>query len=49
MSMRGGWVWNLSGWDCVVLQLRNGVLRIGTDEPETLAQFVRLKINGCRE
>ncbi len=44
MSLRGGWVWNLWGRDCVVLQLRKGVLRIGTDDAENLADLVNKKI-----
>ena len=40
-SLRGGWVWNLWGRDCVVLQLRNGILRVGTDDAENLAEFLR--------
>ena len=41
MSLRGGWVWNLWGWDCVVLRLRNGTLRVGTDDAENLVKFLR--------
>jgi hypothetical protein len=43
LSLRGGWVWNLWGWDCVVLTLRDGVLRVGTDDAEQLARFLRDK------
>ena len=33
----GGWLWNVSGFDAVELQLDQGkVFRIGTDEPEAL-------------
>ena len=33
----GGWLWNVSGFDAVELQLQNGkVFRIGTDEPDAL-------------
>jgi hypothetical protein len=39
-SFRGGWVWNLWGWDCVVLTLRKGTLRIGTDDADSLAKFL---------
>jgi hypothetical protein len=43
-SVRGGSVWNLWGRDYVVLHLRQGgVLRIGTDDPENLAQFLEGK------
>ena len=48
MSYRGGWVWNLWGRDCVVLRLKPGVLRIGTDDAEKLAEFLTVKI-GKRE
>lgn len=44
MSIRGGWVWNLWGRDCVVLHLKKGVLRIGTDDAEGLAEFLRRRI-----
>ena len=41
MSPRGGWIWNLWGFDCVELQLsKNRRLRIGTDQPEALAAFL---------
>lgn len=45
-SIRGGWVWNLWGRDCVVVHFRNsGVLRLGTDDAENLARFLETKIN----
>ncbi|QDU25865.1 hypothetical protein ETAA8_09370 [Anatilimnocola aggregata] len=40
MSIRDGWVWNLWGCDCVVLRLRNGTLRVGTDDAENLRSFI---------
>jgi hypothetical protein len=44
-SIRGGWVWNLWGRDCVVVHLKNGgVLRIGTDHAQNLARFVEGKV-----
>lgn len=44
-SIRGGWVWNLWGRDCVVVHLNNGsVLRIGTDDALSLACFLEEKI-----
>jgi multisubunit Na+/H+ antiporter MnhB subunit len=44
-SVRGGWVWNLWGRDCVVVRLKNGgVLRIGTDDAPNLARFLEGKI-----
>lgn len=40
-SIRGGWVWNLWGRDCVVVQFKNGgTLRIGTNDAENLANFL---------
>lgn len=45
MSVRGGWVWNLWGRDCVVVRFRNGgTLRFGTDDAEDLAGFLARKI-----
>ena len=45
MSLRGGWVWNLWGRDCVILQLRKGILRAGTDDAVNLADFLNQKIS----
>jgi hypothetical protein len=46
-SVRGGWVWNLWGRDCVVVRFRDGrTLRIGTDDAENLAAFVGAKTGG---
>lgn len=39
-SMRGGWVWNIWGRNCLVVFLKKGVLRIGTDDAENLARFL---------
>jgi hypothetical protein len=45
LSVRGGWVWNLWGRDCVVIHFKNdGVLRIGTDDAENLAAFLSQRI-----
>lgn len=44
MSIRGGWVWNLWGRDCVVVHLKKSTLRIGTDDAEELATFLRNKM-----
>jgi hypothetical protein len=46
MSIRGGWVWNLWGRDCVVVQLKKGTLRIGTDDAANLAVFLQGKVGG---
>lgn len=45
MSLRGGWVWNLWGRDCVVLRLKRGTLRVGTDDAENLARFIEHKFS----
>ena len=44
LSFRGGWVWNIWGRDCVVLRLRRGIIRIGTDDAENLARFVQNRL-----
>ncbi len=44
-SIRGGWVWNLWGRDCVAVHFKNGgVLRIGTDDAGNLARSLEGKI-----
>ena len=49
MSLRGGWVWNLWGWDCVVVHFKNGsTLRIGTDDAENLARFLQGKFDNSQ-
>ncbi len=42
-SFQGGWVWNIWGRDCVVLRLRNGVLKVGTDDAEQLVEFLNTR------
>ena len=45
-SIRGGWLWNLWGRDCVVVHFRNEkVLRIGTDDADRLVRFLEWRIN----
>lgn len=44
MSLRGDWVWNLWGRNCVVLNLSKGSLRIGTDDAERLAMYVNARL-----
>ncbi len=44
----GGWVWNIWGYDCVVLRLKRGKLKIGTDDAEGLAGFVKSHISSTR-
>ncbi len=41
----GGWVWNIRGCHCVVLRLKRGKLKIGTDDAEGLADFLRSQIS----
>jgi hypothetical protein len=44
-SVRGGWVWNIWGRDCVVVSFKNGgTLRIGTDDAENLAGFLQSRV-----
>ncbi len=39
-----GWVWNLWGRDCVVIHRQQGVLRVGSDDTENLAEFLKVKM-----
>ncbi len=43
-SIRGGWVWNIWGKDCVVLYCEKEILRIGTNEAAKLCAFLETKI-----
>jgi hypothetical protein len=41
LSIRGGWVWNLWGRDCIVVRFKKGgTLRVGTDDAENLTGFL---------
>lgn len=44
LSPRGGWVWNLWGFDCVRIQFRNGTLWVGTNDPHGLAAFLQSQL-----
>ncbi len=45
LSSRGGWVWNIWGYDCVDIDSTGGKkLRLGTDDPEGLAAFLQSKL-----
>jgi len=47
LSLKGGWVWNIWGRDCVVLRLKNsGILRIGTDDSANLVHFLVKRLPG---
>ncbi len=39
-----GWTYNIWGFDCVKLRLGQRVIRIGTDDPGGLLQFLRTRI-----
>lgn len=41
-----GWVWNIWGRDCIVLRLEHGIVRIGTDDREGLAELLKRKLSG---
>lgn len=44
----GGWLFNVSGFDAVQLQMRNGrIYQIGTDEPDQLLAAVTEAIHGA--
>ena len=43
-SPRGGWVWNIWGWDCVVIHREQGPFRVGTDDAAELADFLKRRI-----
>ena len=40
-----GWVWNIWGFDCVVLRLKKGTLKVGTDDPEGLVEFLKTRMS----
>ena len=44
LSLRGGWVWNIWGLDCVVLRLQHSTLRVGTDDAEALLAFLQSRL-----
>ena len=39
-----GWTYNLWGFDCVRITLGRKTIRIGTDDPQGLAEFLKAKI-----
>jgi len=42
-----GWIWNLSGFDCVELEVEGrGRLRIGTDDPDGLVRHLEERVGG---
>lgn len=49
-SIRGGWVWNLWGRDCVVVRFKNGeTLWIGTNDAEGLAGFLNRRTTEVKQ
>ncbi|GAH10478.1 unnamed protein product [marine sediment metagenome] len=46
LSLSGGVVWNLWGFDCVdVYRKKGSKLRIGTDDPEGLETFLKRRVS----
>ena len=39
-------VWNIWGFDCVVLRLKAGTLKVGTDDADGLAAFLKDQLQG---
>jgi len=44
-SFRGGWGWYIWGRTCVVLWLRKGILRVGTDDADQLSAFLNRRLS----
>ena len=44
-SLRGGWVWNIWGRNCIVVRKKKGTLYIGTNDAENLARFLECTIS----
>lgn len=47
LSLRGGWVWNIWGRNCVVIRHRRGVTRVGTDNAGELAEFLKTRMSSA--
>lgn len=46
LSPSGGWTWNLWGFDCVDVYFKKGrKVRIGTDDAEALASFLKQRVS----
>jgi hypothetical protein len=39
-----GSIWAIWGFDCVVIRLKRGMIRVGTDDPHGLAEFLKGRI-----
>ncbi|MCB9899079.1 MAG: hypothetical protein H6825_13820 [Planctomycetes bacterium] len=44
-----GWTWNIWGFDCVKVETGSATLRIGTDDPDGLAAFLRARSGAAGE
>jgi hypothetical protein len=44
LSPGGGWIWNIWGRDVVELTLTNGRLRVGTNDPDGLIEYLQTRI-----
>jgi hypothetical protein len=44
LSIRGGWVWNIWGRECVVIQHGGATTRVGTDDAENLIRFLKSRV-----
>jgi hypothetical protein len=44
LSVRGGWVWNIWGRECVVIRHGGTTTRVGTDDAENLIQFLKSRL-----
>jgi hypothetical protein len=43
-SIRGGWVWNIWGFNCVHLRYQGKQLWLGTDEPDKLLSWINSQL-----
>lgn len=43
-SIRGGWVWNIWGYPCVLVKLKKGQIWLGSNEPEKLKAWIASKL-----
>jgi hypothetical protein len=43
-SLRGGWVWNIWGRDCVVIRMRSHVIFVGTNDSDRLLRHLRSQL-----
>jgi hypothetical protein len=47
LSVRGGWVWNIWGRNCVVIRRRQGTIRVGTDDPVGLSEYLKARVHAA--